>query len=53
MSEKPRIILLPGLHRDVGIRLDQVEALKPYSKVFIADFSQVDSVEALAERCRR
>jgi protocatechuate 4,5-dioxygenase alpha subunit len=48
MSERPKIILLPGLLCDAGIWAAQVEALKPHADVFVADFSQLDSIEGMA-----
>jgi len=48
MSGKPTILLLPGLLCDASIWSAQVEALKPYADVLVADFSQHESLEAMA-----
>jgi len=45
---RPTIILLPGLLCDAGIWASQVEALRPFAEVHVADFSQLDSIEAMA-----
>lgn len=48
MSQRPKIVLLPGLLSDAFVWANQAKALKPYADVFIADFSQLDSIEAMA-----
>jgi len=48
MSQTPTIILLPGLLCDAGIWAAQAEALEPHANVVVADFSQLDSIEAMA-----
>jgi pimeloyl-ACP methyl ester carboxylesterase len=48
MSERPKIILLPGLLCDAGMWSAQTRALEPYADVFVADFSQHDSIQAMA-----
>jgi len=45
---RPTIILLPGLLCDAHIWASQVEALGPFAEVHVADFSQLDSIEAMA-----
>lgn len=48
MSDRPTIILLPGLLCDARIWDAQIEALAPHATVRVADFSQHDSIEAMA-----
>jgi protocatechuate 4,5-dioxygenase alpha subunit len=43
-----QIVLLPGLLCDASIWAAQVEALKPYADVAVADFSEFDSLEDMA-----
>jgi pimeloyl-ACP methyl ester carboxylesterase len=47
-SERPTILLLPGLLCDASIWAAQADALRPYAHVLIADFSEHDSLEAMA-----
>jgi pimeloyl-ACP methyl ester carboxylesterase len=42
------VILLPGLLCDASIWGAQIVALRPYASVTVADFSQLDSLEAMA-----
>ncbi len=44
---RPTIILLPGLLCDARIWASQVEALRPFAEVHVADFSELDSIEAM------
>lgn len=48
MSERPKIILLPGLLCDAWIWSAQSRALEPHADVFVADLSQHDSIEGMA-----
>jgi pimeloyl-ACP methyl ester carboxylesterase len=48
MSERRKIILIPGLLCDASVWAAQVEALEPYADVFVADLSQHDSIEDMA-----
>ena len=48
MSKRPTIVLLPGLLCDASIWEAQKSALEPYAEVCIADFSQLNSIEAMA-----
>jgi pimeloyl-ACP methyl ester carboxylesterase len=48
MSERAKILLLPGLLCDAAIWSAQVAALEPYADVLVADFSREDSIEAMA-----
>lgn len=48
MSKRPTIVLLPGLLCDASIWSAQIEVLKPHADVLVADFSQQDSIEAMA-----
>ncbi|HZH53562.1 MAG TPA: alpha/beta hydrolase [Microvirga sp.] len=48
MNEKPKIVLLPGLLCDASIWSAQINALEPHADVFVADFSQHDSIEGMA-----
>jgi pimeloyl-ACP methyl ester carboxylesterase len=48
MSEKLKIILLPGLLCDASIWSGQIETLRPHGEVLVADFSQHASIEAMA-----
>jgi pimeloyl-ACP methyl ester carboxylesterase len=48
MSQRPTIVLLPGLLCDASIWEAQKQALEPYASILIADFSQLDSIEAMA-----
>ncbi|MET0744959.1 MAG: alpha/beta hydrolase [Microvirga sp.] len=45
---RPTIILLPGLLCDARIWAAQVDALRPFADVRVADFSQADSIDAMA-----
>lgn len=47
-NERPTILLLPGLLCDASVWTAQVEALRPHAHVLVADFSQHDSLEAMA-----
>ncbi|MBM1169437.1 alpha/beta fold hydrolase [Microvirga arabica] len=47
-SELPTILLLPGLLCDASVWKAQIEALRPHAHVLVADFSQHDSLEAMA-----
>ena len=47
-NERPTILLLPGLLCDASIWTAQIEALRPHAHVLVADFSQHDSLEAMA-----
>ena len=49
MSQRPKIILLPGLLCDASTWAAQVRALEPYANVTVADFSQLNSIEAMAQ----
>jgi pimeloyl-ACP methyl ester carboxylesterase len=53
MSIRPKIILLPGLLCDASMWEAQARALEPYADVFVADFSQHDSIEAMARSALR
>ncbi|QRM29221.1 alpha/beta fold hydrolase [Microvirga sp. VF16] len=48
MSERPTVVLLPGLLCDASIWEAQRAALEPHADIRIADFSQLDSIEAMA-----
>jgi pimeloyl-ACP methyl ester carboxylesterase len=48
MSQRPTIILLPGLLCDASIWDAQVRALEPFADVVVADVSQHDSITAMA-----
>jgi pimeloyl-ACP methyl ester carboxylesterase len=48
MSRRQKIILLPGLLCDAGVWIAQTRALEPYADILVADFSQQDSIEAMA-----
>jgi pimeloyl-ACP methyl ester carboxylesterase len=48
MNGQPTILLLPGLLCDASIWSGQIEALKPHARVLVADFSQHDSIDAMA-----
>lgn len=48
MSNRPTIVLLPGLLCDASIWAAQIEALGPHADVVVADFSQHDSIEDMA-----
>jgi pimeloyl-ACP methyl ester carboxylesterase len=48
MSERPTIVLLPGLLCDASIWEAQRTALEPYADIRIADFSQLASIETMA-----
>ncbi len=48
MSQRPKIILLPGLLCDASIWVAQVRALESHAKVIVADFSHLDSIQAMA-----
>ncbi|WP_201837050.1 alpha/beta fold hydrolase [Microvirga zambiensis] len=48
MSKRPTIVLLPGLLCDASMWDAQRKALEPYADVRIGDFSQLDSIEAMA-----
>jgi pimeloyl-ACP methyl ester carboxylesterase len=45
---RPTILLLPGLLCDASVWRAQIDALRPYAHVLVADFSQHDSLEAMA-----
>ncbi|MBJ6123835.1 alpha/beta fold hydrolase [Microvirga splendida] len=47
-NEHPTILLLPGLLCDASVWTAQIEALRPHAHVLVADFSQHDSLEAMA-----
>jgi pimeloyl-ACP methyl ester carboxylesterase len=47
-NERPTILLLPGLLCDASVWTAQIEALRPHANVLVADFSQHDSLEAMA-----
>jgi len=47
-NESPTILLLPGLLCDASVWTAQIEALRPHAQVLVADFSQHDSLEAMA-----
>jgi pimeloyl-ACP methyl ester carboxylesterase len=47
-NERPTILLLPGLLCDANVWTAQIEALRPHAHVRVADFSQHDSLEAMA-----
>lgn len=48
MNSRPNVILLPGLLCDASMWWAQRKALEPFADVFVADFSQHDSLEAMA-----
>lgn len=48
MGLRSKIILLPGLLCDASTWRAQVDALQPFADVVVADFSQQDSIEAMA-----
>jgi pimeloyl-ACP methyl ester carboxylesterase len=48
MSQRTKIILLPGLLCDASTWAAQARALEPYADIAVADFSQLDSIEAMA-----
>jgi pimeloyl-ACP methyl ester carboxylesterase len=48
LNERPTILLLPGLLCDASVWAAQIEALRPHADVLVADFSQHDSLEAMA-----
>lgn len=47
-NERPTILLLPGLLCDASVWTSQIEALRPHAQVLVAEFSQHDSLEAMA-----
>ncbi|MEE1655463.1 alpha/beta hydrolase [Microvirga sp. CF3062] len=47
-NEHPTILLLPGLLCDASVWTAQIEALRPHAHVLVADFSQHDSLGAMA-----
>lgn len=47
-NERPTILLLPGLLCDASVWTAQMEALRPHAHVLVADFSQHDSLDAMA-----
>jgi pimeloyl-ACP methyl ester carboxylesterase len=47
-NERPAILLLPGLLCDASVWSAQIDALRPYAHVLVADFSQHDSLEGMA-----
>src|SRR5687768_8981309 len=47
-NERPTILLLPGLLCDASVWTAQIEALRPHAHVLVADFSQQDTLEAMA-----
>jgi pimeloyl-ACP methyl ester carboxylesterase len=49
MSQPQKIILLPGLLCDASTWAAQERALGPYAEVTVVDFSQLDSIEAMAQ----
>ncbi len=49
MSQPQKIILLPGLLCDASTWAAQERALGPYAEVAVVDFSQLDSIEAMAQ----
>jgi pimeloyl-ACP methyl ester carboxylesterase len=50
MAERPALLLVPGLLCDAALWAPQVEALSDLADCRIADLTQDDSVEAMAER---
>jgi pimeloyl-ACP methyl ester carboxylesterase len=48
MTERPTVVLLPGLLCDASVFAAQVAALKPHADVAVADFSREDSLEGMA-----
>jgi len=48
MTDRPRIVFLPGLLCDASVFAAQVAALSPHADVFVADFSRDDSVAGMA-----
>ncbi|MGF9757917.1 alpha/beta hydrolase [Microvirga sp. 0TCS3.31] len=47
-SERPTILLLPGLLCDASVWAAQAQALRPHAHVLVADFSEHDSLKAMA-----
>ena len=47
-NERPTILFLPGLLCDASVWTAQAEALRPHAHVLVADFSEHDSLEAMA-----
>jgi pimeloyl-ACP methyl ester carboxylesterase len=47
-NERPTILLLPGLLCDASVWTAQIVALSPHAHVLVADFSEHDSLEAMA-----
>jgi pimeloyl-ACP methyl ester carboxylesterase len=47
-NERPVVLLLPGLLCDASVWTAQAEALRPHAPVLVADFSEHDSLEAMA-----
>ena len=50
MTQRQRIVLLPGLLCDAFVFAAQVAALSPHAELAVADFSADDSIEAMARR---
>ncbi len=50
MSERPALVLLPGLLCDARLWRDQVAALAPLARPVVADLTQDDRIEAMAAR---
>ena len=48
MSQPQKIILLPDLLCDASTWAAQARALGAYAEVALADFSQLDSIDAMA-----
>src|SRR3954454_18216551 len=48
MAQRLQVLFLPGLLCDASIWAAQVDALKPYAEVQVADFSQQDSLTDMA-----
>jgi pimeloyl-ACP methyl ester carboxylesterase len=47
-NERPTILLLPGLLCDASVWTAQAEALRPHAPVLVTDFSEHDSLKAMA-----
>lgn len=50
MTERPALVLLPGLLCDARLWRDQVAALAPLARPVVADLTQDDSIAAMAAR---
>jgi pimeloyl-ACP methyl ester carboxylesterase len=48
MTQRPKIVLLPGLLCDATTWAAQARALEPYADVVVPDFSHLDSIETMA-----